>query len=84
MTRDDGKQVRIVAQEFFGTGLHRSVGYYVLRRDRAEDQWSLCNNSPAPGWKQMPRAEYIAHGRSETLRTVSIGELLKTVNQLRN
>lgn len=80
--RPDGTQVRIVAWEAFGTGLHRSVGVDVFKRSTPQDPWHLCNDQPAPGWKQMPRQEYIERGRSEKLQTASHGEILHAVQHL--
>ena len=82
LQRANGSQVKIVAEECFGSGLHRSVGVYVLRRDTAEQPWQLCNDRPAPGWRAMPVADYIACGRSEMLQTVTPGEILKVVQLL--
>ena len=82
LQRADGSQVKIVAEECFGTGLHRSIGVYVLRRDTAEHPWQLCNDRPAPNWRSMPVADYVKHGRSEMLQTVTPGEMLKVVQLL--
>lgn len=80
--RKDGSEVKIVAQEFFGAGLARSVGVHVLRRENAESNWKLCNDRPHPNWRNMSVDEYVKHGRSEMLQMVSHGEILKVVNRL--
>lgn len=82
LQRANGSQVKIVAEEFFGRGLHRSVGVYVLRRDTVHSPWTLCSDRPAPNWRTMPVADYIAHGRSEMLQTVTPGEILKVTQAL--
>lgn len=82
LQREDGSEVKIVATEFFGSGLTRSVGVDVFRRPNKEANWVLCNDRPAEGWKQMPRDQYIKEGRSEVLRYTSHGEILKVVNML--
>lgn len=76
ITRNDGRQVRIVAQRMFGAGLHPSVDVYVLRRDSEAQPWHRCSDRPAPGWREMPLEQYTREGRSEMLRTVTPGELL--------
>lgn len=74
--RADGSEVRIVAQAYFGRGLHRSIGVDVFRRNHPNDHWHLCNDRPHPDWRTMPVDEYIKHGRSEKLQTASTGEIL--------
>lgn len=79
LNRPDGSQARIVAQVFFGAGLHRSVGVYVHRRDNPDVPWILCSDRPHPEWKQMPLDEYKKRGRSEMLRTgTRAGQELRT------
>lgn len=80
--REDGSQARIVATAMFGEGLHPSTDLYVLRRESAKHQWQLCNNRPHPEFKAMSREDYLKFGRSELLRTVSIGELLKVTSMI--
>lgn len=75
--RQDGSQVKIVAQEFGGLGLHYSVGVHVLRRENPQADWKLCSDAPHPDWREMSVDEYVKNGRSEKLRTVSHGEILK-------
>ena len=75
--RQDGSQVKIVAQEFGGQGLHYSVGVHVLRRENPQADWKLCSDAPHPKWREMSVDEYVKNGRSEKLKTVSHGEILK-------
>tara|TARA_R110002124_G_scaffold128157_2_gene288519 strand:+ start:5159 stop:5488 length:330 start_codon:yes stop_codon:yes gene_type:complete len=77
LTRADGSEARIVAQSFTGMGLHQSVGVYVHRRESPEHQWTLCSEQPHPDWRSMSVDEYIRVGRSEMLRAVSPGEILR-------
>lgn len=81
--RADGSEVKIVAEAFYGSGLTLSIGTYVLRRDNPDQNWQLTSDRPHPDWKKMPRADYVKFGRSEMLRTASIGEILKAGNALR-
>lgn len=80
--RADGSEVKIVAEEFFGAGLTRSIGVYVLKRPNPQSQWHLCNDRPHPNWRNMSVDEYVKHGRSEMLQTVSHGEILKLTQSL--
>ena len=80
--RADGSQVKIVAEECFGIGLHRSIGVYVLRRVNETQHWQLCNDRPDPNWRAMSVADYVKEGRSEMLQTVSAGEILKVTQLL--
>ena len=80
--REDGSEVRIVAQEFFGLGLTRSVGVHVHRRESSDHPWMLTNDRPHPDWREMSVDDYIKRGRSEMLRTVSTGEILKVTSAL--
>ena len=80
--RKDGSEVRIVAQEFFGFGLTRSVGVYVHSRQSSLHAWKLASDQPHPDWRKMSRKDYIQHGRSEMLQLVSHGEILKAVSAL--
>lgn len=80
--RQDGSEVRIVAEEFFGAGLTRSIGVYVLRRETPEGDWKLCSDRPHPDWRTMSVDEYVKHGRSEMLQAASIGEILKLASSL--
>lgn len=82
LDRPDGSQARIVAQVYFGAGLHRSVGVYVHRREGPDLPWKLCSDQPHPDWKQMSVEDYKTRGRSEMLRTVTTGEILKLTHAL--
>ena len=82
LPRPDGSEARIVAQVFFGAGLHPSVDVYVHRREGPDSPWVLCNDRPHPDWKTMPLDEYKKRGRSEMLRTVTHGEILKLTSAL--
>lgn len=76
LSRADGSEVEIVAQAYFGTGLHRSIGADVFQRPSAEHAWSLCDNRPHPAWRQMSVEEYQRLGRSEMLRVATHAEIL--------
>lgn len=80
--REDGSQARIVAQEAYGSGLTRSVDYYVLRRADASANWTLCSKKPHPEWRTMSVEDYVRQGRSEVLRTVTQGEILRLLSAL--
>ena len=82
LQRKDGSEVRIVAQEFFGKGLTRSVGVYVHRRQGPNHAWKLASDRPHPNWRKMSVQEYTGHGRSEMLQVVSPGEILKVIGAL--
>jgi len=82
LNRPDGSQARIVAQVFFGAGLHRSVGVYVHRRENPDSEWKLCSDQPHPEWREMSVEDYKVRGRSEMLRTVTTGEILKLTHAL--
>lgn len=82
LLREDGSEVKIVAEAFFGSGLTLSIGVYVHRRETPKHDWVLCNDRPHPDWKNMSRADYINHGRSEMLQTVSPGEILKMTSAI--
>lgn len=81
--RKDGSEVKIVAQACFGSGLTCSIDVFVLRRASPDQAWTLANDRPHPDWRTMSVDEYVKHGRSEMLRTSSIGEILKVTNALR-
>lgn len=77
LKRADGSEVRIVVEQAFGIGLTPSLGMYVLRRPTTAHNWQLCSSSPHEEWRTMSVDEYQIHGRSEMLRYVSIGEILR-------
>lgn len=80
--REDGSEVRIVAQAFFGTGLHCSVGVDVFRRQSSSGNWQLCSDRPHPNWREMSVEEYVRHGRSERLRAATPGETLAVASAI--
>jgi hypothetical protein len=80
--RDDGSEVRIVAQACFGAGLHRSIDVYVHSRQSVAHDWILCSDRPHPDWKSMSVEDYVKHGRSPMLQAVSYGELLRAMNAI--
>ena len=77
LKRPDGSEVRIVVEQAFGSGLTPSLGVYVLRRPTTANNWQLCKTAPHKDWRTMSVDEYQKHGRSEMLRYVSIGEILR-------
>lgn len=79
LKRADGSEVKIVAQDFFGAGLTRSVGVYVLRRESPSHAWSCTSDRPHPDWRTMSVDDYCKYGRSEMLRAATPGEILKVV-----
>ena len=82
LQRKDGSEVRIVAQEFFGRGLTRSVGVYVHRRESPRHAWKLAGDRPHPNWRKMSVQDYNRHGRAEMLQVASPGEILKVISSL--
>ncbi|WP_347990242.1 hypothetical protein [Methylomonas sp. AM2-LC] len=80
--REDGSEVKIVAQLCFGLGLARSIDVYVHRRNSHQDNWILCSDRPHPNWRSMSVNDYINHGRSQMLQAVSAGEILKVTSAL--
>ncbi len=82
ITRPNGAEVKIVAEECFGAGLHRSVSVFVLYRGSNAEEWSLASDRPHPDWRSMSVEEYKRHGRSKMLQVATPAEILKTINQL--
>lgn len=80
--RPDGSEVRIVAQAYFGAGLHRSVGVDVFRRASPGHDWALCSDRPHPDWRSMSVDEYSRRGRSEMLQAASPGEILSVASAI--
>lgn len=78
--RSGGNEVRIVAEAFYGSGLHRSVGVMVHKRENVNSNWILCSNTPHPNWRAMSVDEYNQNGRSPMLQNVSSGELLRAMS----
>ena len=80
--REDGSEVRIIAQACFGLGLTRSIDVYVHHRESPDHDWKLCSDRPHPDWREMSVDDYIKHGRSEMLQMVSPGEILKATSEI--
>jgi hypothetical protein len=80
--RQDGSEVRIVVEEIIGLGLHSSIGVYVHRRETLDHPWVLLSDRPHPHWRSMSVYDYISHGRSEMLQSVSLGEILKLTSMI--
>ena len=80
--RKDGSEVRIVAQAFFGQGLHKSIWVYVHCRKNSDSGWRLCDDRPHPDWRTMSVEDYQRYGRSEMLQAVSPIEILKLTSML--
>jgi hypothetical protein len=74
LERPDGSFVRIVAEA--------GARAYVHRRQSPEHEWVLCSDQPHPDWRTMSVDEYIKRGRSEMLRTVTHGEILKVASMI--
>lgn len=82
LPRPNGAEVKIVAETMFGAGLTPSVDITVFKRARPDEAWHLCGDRPADNWRRMPREEYLKHGRSEALQTVTTAEILKVASML--
>lgn len=82
LLRTDGSEVKIVAQAFFGVGPAFSIDAYVLHRENSEQAWKLTENRSHPDWRKMSVDNYVKHGRSEMLRTVTSAEILKVTKAL--
>lgn len=81
LPRENGSEVRIIAEIYFGSGLAESIHVMVHRRDNASDDWKLCNDRlPNRDWNGVD--DYIKNGRSEVLQTVTPIEILKVINML--
>jgi hypothetical protein len=78
----DGSEVRIVVEQMTGLGLHSSIGVYVHRRETPDHPWVLRSDRPYPDWRGMSLDDYVMHGRSEMLQSVSIGEILKLTSMI--
>lgn len=76
ISRNDGSEVKLVAQAYFGAGLHRSVGVDVFRRAGPHQDWQLCSDQPHRDWRTISVDEYRKHGRSEKLQAASPGEIM--------
>jgi hypothetical protein len=42
----------------------------------------LLSDRPHPHWRSMSVYDYISHGRSEMLQSVSLGEILKLTSMI--
>lgn len=82
LDRKDGSQVKIVAKEMYGAGLHRSVGVSVFRRASPEQAWEYLSDRPAPNWREMSVDDYVKHGRPPMLQAVTHGEIFRVVGML--
>jgi len=82
LQRQDGSEVRIVAETMTGIGLQRSTNVYVHRRLFQQDDWVLCGDKPHPDWRKMSVDEYVKYGRPEMLQVVSPGEILNLAKAL--
>jgi hypothetical protein len=82
LKRQDGSEVRIVAQAFFGAGLHRSIGVDVFHRQSSGHSWELCRDEPHPDWRTMSVDEYVKRGRSEKLQAASHAEILSVASAI--
>ncbi len=80
--RADGSEVKIVAQAYFGAGLHRSIGVDVFRRQSQNENWHLCSDTPQPGWREMSVDDYIKRGRSEKFQAASHGEIFSVSSRI--
>lgn len=81
-SREDGSEVRIVAQACHGAGLNQSIDIYVLRRESADHDWSLCSDQPHPDWRKMSVDDYLLNGRSDMLNVASHAEILKAASMI--
>lgn len=84
LQRKDGSEVRIVATQCFGAGLHCSIDVYAHRRAAPDQPWQLLNDRMHPDWRKMSVDDYVKRGRSELLQSVTHGEILKLAQQLPN
>ncbi len=80
--RQDGSEVRIVAESCIGIGLTHSTFVHVQHRKSFGDTWELMGDRPHPDWRKMSVDDYIKHGRPEMFQVASIGEILKVTNAL--
>ncbi len=83
LQRPDGSEVRLLAQAYFGLGLHCSIGVDVFHRATPANAWQLASDRPHPDWRTMSVDEYVKRGRCEKFRVASIGEILKASHTLR-
>ncbi|OXR47889.1 hypothetical protein PuT2_15465 [Pusillimonas sp. T2] len=82
LQREDGSEVKIVAEEFFGMGLTRSIDVYVLARDNTNANWRLAKKDANPNWADMSVQDHEKVGRSEMLELVSRAEIQQALQIL--
>ncbi len=82
ISRDDGSQIKIVAELWCNLFGKDAIHAYTLRRDSADLSWSCCGTNPANNWREMSVDEYVRSGRSELLRYASPAELLSVSRDL--
>ena len=80
--REDGSQVRIVAQDYALPGYSKQIGYYVHKRKDVESKWELCGDRPHKDWKEVSVEDYEKYGRSEVFQVLSHGEILKVISMI--
>ena len=84
LKKEDGTEVKIIAEIMVGRGLHESVGVYALHRKTNQEQWQLLSDRPSPNWREMSVSAYTSLGRSPLLQVVGQAEILKTAAMLRH
>ena len=82
ISRNDGSEVKLVAQGYLGTGLHLSVEVDVFHRQSPSQNWRLCNDKPHPDWRKMSVDEYVKHGRPEKFQMATHGEILSVASAI--
>lgn len=78
----NGSEIKLVAQECFGSGLTRSVDVFALHRASPDQPWRQLNNRPDPAWRSMSVQDYVQTGRSELLRMVSPAQIMQLIHRL--
>lgn len=82
--RQDGSEVKVVAQpSYSAAGLRCNIDLFVLHRKSSQDGWRVASDRPHPNWRTMSVADYVAHGRPETLTLTSFGERVKASHEAR-
>jgi len=82
ITRDDGSQVKIVAQLMHGRGLHESIDTYVLRRESENDDWKYCSDQ-IPDISKMTPTQVREEGHSEKFMYASVPEVIRVIAKLK-
>ena len=80
LKKTDGTEVRITALAMTGSGLAQSTDVYVHVRDNPKQAWRLCSKDAHPDWRTMSAQDYVRNGRSEMLKVVTPGQILKVVS----